>query len=250
MFVLLSFKFQKKMATFEQEQCVQRVGNPTHLSRLSLGLDQLRQQASFCDVNIIVGDQRFPAHKAVLSSTSDYFQGMFSTGFQESTMNEITVNGTEKSFAQILDFAYTGYFMLSMETVIDILKMACYMVFTEALEVCAEYLKDVKDQLAIEDCFEIWSIARNHSSLSDIAQLYQSHLLLNFTTCIKSEVFLENSSACVMMELLSDEEIETDTLTEEHILQAALIWLKFDWEERKVHAVNLLKKIRLGLVPR
>ena len=32
-------------------------------------------------------------------------------------------------------------------------------------------------------------------------------------------------------------------------MQAALIWLKFDWEQRKVHAVSLLKKIRLGLVP-
>ena len=237
------------MATFKQDQCVQRVGNQTHLSRLSLGLDQLRQQASFCDVNIMVGDQRFPAHKVVLSSTSDYFQGMFSSGFQESTMNEISVPGTERSFAQILDFAYTGYFMLSLETVTDILKTACYMVFTEAVEICAEYLRGAKDQLSFGDCLEVWSIARNHSSLSDIAQMYRSHLLLNFSKCVKSGAFLENSSACVMMEFLSDEEIETDTMTEEHILEAVMIWLKFDWEHRKVHVVDLLKKVRLGLVP-
>ena len=237
------------MAAYKDDQCMQRVGNKSHLSRLSSGLDQLRQLASFCDVNIIVGDRRIPAHKAVLSSTSDYFHGMFSSGFQESNMSEITIPGTEKGFAQILDFAYTGYFTLSLQTVINILQMACYMVFTEAMELCAEYLREVKDKLTIEDCFEVWGITSSHSCLSDTAQLYRSHLMKNFSMCVESQVFLENSSVSVMMEYLSDEEIESDDMTEEQILQAALIWLKFDWDQRKVHAVELLKKIRLGLVP-
>ena len=237
------------MAAFKESQCVQRVGNESHLSRLSSGLNQLRQQASFCDVNIIVGDQRFPAHKAVLSSTSDYFQCMFTSGFQESTMSEVIVPGTEESFAQILDFAYTGYFTLSLQTAIDILKMACYMILTEAMELCAEYLREVKDKFTIADCFEIWGITSSHSCLSDTAQLYRSHLMRNFSRCVGSQVFLEKSSTSFMMEFLSDEEIESDNMTEEQILQAALIWLKFDWEQRKVHAVDILKKIRLGLVP-
>ena len=237
------------MATFKDDQCVQRVGNESHLSRLSLGLNQLRQQASFCDVNIIVGDQRFPTHKAVLCSTSDFFQGMFTSGFQESTISEISIPGTKESFTQILDFAYTGYFILSLQNVTNILKMACYVVFTDAMELCGEYLKAVKDKLQMEDCFEIWSIASNHDSLSNIAQLYRSHLLQNFLNCIKCSAFLENCRASVMMEFLTDEEIETDTMTEEQILKAALIWLKFDWEQRRVYAIDLLKRIRLGLVP-
>ena len=249
MFLNCHFEFQNKMATFRQDQCVQRLGNQSHLSSLSSGLNQLRQQASFCDVSIIVGDQRFSAHKAVLFSTSDYFQGMFSSRFQESTMSEVTVPGTEESFAQILDFAYTGHFTLSLQTVTDILKMTCYMVFTEAMELCADYLKKFKENFTIEDCFEIWSIASNHSSLSDMVRLYRSHLLQNFQKFVKSRSFLKNCSASVMMDFLSDEEIETDTMTEEHILQAALIWLKFDWGQRKGHTVDILKKIRLGLVP-
>ncbi|XP_072014349.1 kelch repeat and BTB domain-containing protein 2-like [Amphiura filiformis] len=237
------------MAAFKQDQCVQRVGNQSHLSRLSSGLNQLRQQAAFCDVNIIVGDQRFPAHKAVLSCASDYFQGMFSSGFQESTMSEITVPGTEESFAQILDFAYTGYFTLSLRTVTGILQMACYMVIPEAMDLCAEYLREVKDSFTIEDYYEIWCITSNHSNLADIAQLYRSYLAQRFSECVQPNVFLENSSANVMLEILSDEDIETDNMTEEHILQGTVMWLKYDWEQRKVHAVDLLQKIRLGLVP-
>ncbi|XP_072020248.1 kelch-like protein 15 [Amphiura filiformis] len=122
------------MARMEQDQCVKQMGDPSHLSHLSSGLNQLRHQAAFCDVTIIVGDQRFPAHKAVLSCASEYFQGMFTSGFQESTMSEITVPGTEESFARILDFAYTGNFTLSLRTVVGILNMACYMVLTKAIE--------------------------------------------------------------------------------------------------------------------
>ncbi|XP_072026470.1 uncharacterized protein [Amphiura filiformis] len=237
------------MARIVKDQCVKQMGDPSHLSYLSSGLNQLRHQAAFCDVTIIVGHQRFPAHKAVLSCASDYFQGMFSSGFQESTKSEVNVPGTEESFAQILDFAYTGHFNLSVRTVIGILKMACYMVLTKAIELCAEYLKDIKDLLTIEDCFEIWSITINHNSLSDVAQMYKSHVIQNFLNFVKSKDFLENSSASAMMEILSDEEIETDALTEEQILQGTVMWLKYDWEQRKAHAVDLLKKIRLGLVP-
>ena len=32
------------------------------------------------------------------------------------------------------------------------------------------------------------------------------------------------------------------------ILQGTIKWLKHDWEQRKSHTVDLLKKIRLGLI--
>ena len=126
---------------------------PFHLSS---GLYKLQQQASFCDVTIIVGGQRFSAHKAVLSCACDYFQGMFSSGFQESTKNEITVAGVPESFAKLLEFAYTGHFTLSPTTVIDILKLASYMVFTQAMKACAKYLEIVMDNLSMDDCFKVW----------------------------------------------------------------------------------------------
>ncbi|XP_072020765.1 uncharacterized protein [Amphiura filiformis] len=78
--------------------------------------------------------------------------------------------------------------------------------------------------------------------------MYRSHVIQSFLKCVKSRVFLENCTASVMMEILSDEEIETDTTTEKQILQGAVMWLKYDWEQRKVHAVDFMKKIRLGLV--
>ncbi|XP_072050555.1 kelch-like protein 25 isoform X1 [Amphiura filiformis] len=238
-----------KMAARLDNNChLKKLGNPSYPPLLSSGLNQLRQQSAFCDVTIVVGDQRFPAHKAVLSCASDYFEGMFSSGFQESAMREVTVPGTEDCFTQLLEFAYTGYFTLSVQTAAGILRMANYMMLTDAMKLCAEYLCDVKENLSIDDCFEVWSISCNHDSLSDVAKLYQEHLVQNFPECGRSEVFLENASADILMEMMDNDDIETDTCTEEQILQVVIAWLKYDWEQRKVSVVHLLKKARLGLV--
>ncbi|XP_072035748.1 kelch-like protein 14 [Amphiura filiformis] len=127
--------------------------------------------------------------------------------------------------------------------------MACYMVIPEAMDLCAEYLREVKDSFTIEDCYEIWTITSNHSSLTDVARLYRRYLIQNFSKCVQSKEFLEHCSESMILEILSDEDIETDDTTEEQILQGTVTWLKHDWEQRKVNVVDLLKKIRLGLVP-
>ena len=89
-------KMSKHKGKEEDHSKMMTLGDKEHSCRLSSGLNQLRKESSFCDVTIIVGDQRFPAHKAVLSCASEYFQGMFSTGFQESAMSEVTVPGMNK----------------------------------------------------------------------------------------------------------------------------------------------------------
>ena len=83
---------------------------------------------------------------------------MFSSGFQESTKNEITVAGAPESFDKLLEFAYTGHFTLSPDTVFDILKMASYMVFTQAMKACAKYLESVLGELSMDDCLKVWKL--------------------------------------------------------------------------------------------
>ncbi len=234
----------------DREYRVEDDGNAVNLTQQ---LNRLRHEGTLCDVTIIVGKTRFPAHKVVLSSASEYFYGMFSSGFQESTMSEVTIEKVtaemEESFAEILEFAYTGNFHVSMKMIIGYLKMACYLLMTDAVKSCRYYLEEVKDKLTIDDCYEIWSLVSNHKDLSDIALMFQSHMSHNFLKCLQSNIFLEHCPASAMMDILGCEEIETDIITEEQILEGTLLWLKHDWKQRKVHAVDLLKKIRLGLVP-
>ena len=204
---------QLAMAAIWQEH----LGDSSYLTHLSTELNRLRHEGAFCDITIVVGEQRFPAHKAVLSIASSYFQCMFSSGYRESTSSEVTVPGTGESFTQLIDFAYTGFFDLSPTNIAGILKMACYMQFNRAIAVCAEYLTGAKDKLCLDDCFEIWNIAGNHKSLSDLSEAFRQHLVHNFPQCVECGSLLEHATIDFIIECLGDEGIETDTSTEDKV---------------------------------
>ncbi|XP_072016401.1 kelch-like protein 13 [Amphiura filiformis] len=225
-------------------------GHPSYTSHLAAQLYQLRQENCLCDVTIIVDNNRFPAHKAVLSASSSYFKSMFTSGFQESKSSEVTlhVEGSAESFKQILEFVYIGYFKLSTTNVCDIFRMVCYMDFTPAIDVCNDYIQDVIKSVSAEDGYEMYLLAKSRPDLAKLAKKLRMRLVKNFGWLVKMEYFSQVSKEFLEM-CLTSKEIEFDSSTEEEILQNIMKWLKYDWCQRKTHTLDLLKKIRLGLVP-
>ncbi|XP_072015489.1 kelch-like protein 32 isoform X2 [Amphiura filiformis] len=223
-------------------------GDSSYTSKLASSLNQFRNQGTFCDVTIVIDSRRFRAHKAVLSSDSSYFRGMFTSGFQESGRSEVTVQeGSADSFSQLLDFAYTGYFQLSVTNVCDILRMACYMDFNHAINVCVKYAVDCYHGINLDDTFEIYYLAESHFITNEVNVL-RKHLLKNFLKLAESKTFLDHASRDFVLMCLSSQEIEADEPQEEEILQCTLNWLRHDWNQRNSHTADLLKKVRLGLV--
>ena len=51
--------------------------NPAHAISLLSALNEERLKGQLCDVLLIVGDQKFRAHKNVLAASSEYFQSLF-----------------------------------------------------------------------------------------------------------------------------------------------------------------------------
>ncbi|XP_072015490.1 kelch-like protein 15 [Amphiura filiformis] len=223
-------------------------GDSSYTSKLASSLNQFRNQGTFCDVTIVIDDHQFRAHKAVLSSDSSYFRGMFTSGFQESGRSEVTIQeGSAESFSQLLDFAYTGYFQLSVTNVCDILRMACYMDFNHAINICVKYAVDCYHGINLDDTFEIYYLAESHFLTNEVNVL-RKHLLTNFLKLSESKTFLDHASQDFVLMCLSSQEIETDEPQEEEILQCTLNWLRHNWNQRKTHTADLLKKVRLGLV--
>ncbi|XP_044298087.1 zinc finger and BTB domain-containing protein 21 isoform X4 [Varanus komodoensis] len=58
--------------------------NPAHAISLLSALNEERLKGQLCDVVLIVGDQKFRAHKNVLAASSEYFQTLFTTKENES----------------------------------------------------------------------------------------------------------------------------------------------------------------------
>ena len=109
--------------------------------KLAEALNGLRKGNELCDIVIRMGGRAFRAHKAVLAASSSYFRAMFTSGFRESTQEEITIDGKPEIFDVMLDYAYTGVLKITGKIAYDVLEMACYMQFTDASQSFADCIK-------------------------------------------------------------------------------------------------------------
>ncbi|XP_077070026.1 nucleus accumbens-associated protein 2 [Siphateles boraxobius] len=69
-------------------------------------LNEQRLQGQYCDVSIVVKNQAFKAHRAVLAASSLYFRDLFSASTK--AQFELPSSVTPGCFQQILGFCYTG----------------------------------------------------------------------------------------------------------------------------------------------
>lgn len=55
------------------------------------------------------GKKRFPAHRLVLSASSEYFAAMFTSSLRESTQNEVELTGVDgDALWTLVCYCYTG----------------------------------------------------------------------------------------------------------------------------------------------
>ncbi len=190
------------------------------MSRLSSGLNDLRAEGKFCDVIIHIEDKQFPAHKVVLSAASDYFLAMFTSGFQESTSPEVRIQGESEAFEQLLNFAYTGSLNLSTETIRGVFQMACFMQTSEAIDICSSFLSEFfqypKGSIGYDDIFLLWQLF-DGQGMKKLARQCRRYMLQNFTGFSSSDAFLIYMTHNQMVEILEDEEIETEISGESQV---------------------------------
>ena len=210
-------KLSRNTSLLQGPKNMGRVGDDTYAQQLLSRLKNLRKQGSLCDVTIIIDKKRFQAHKAVLSASSSYFNSMFTSGFQESNRSEVKIEGFEgsaSSFYQILDFAYTGYFHLSPDSVCNVFRMAHYMDFQTVVSMCTDYIKEKGAGYRIIDVYDRYCYAVKHNE-EQLASILLDNLLTNFVYLAEDECFLTYSSANFICLCLTSPEIENDNEEEQ-----------------------------------
>nr|XP_026690285.1 zinc finger and BTB domain-containing protein 49-like [Ciona intestinalis]XP_026690286.1 zinc finger and BTB domain-containing protein 49-like [Ciona intestinalis] len=121
-----------------------------HGDKLLKALYDQQRNCQLCDVSLIVENNSFPAHKAVLASYSSYFQALFDRGKQSDDVVSKVCNVTtihlssvsSKTFIPILHFLYTSKLHLFEENIRDVMKTAGKLQIHSIVQACERVIDD------------------------------------------------------------------------------------------------------------
>ncbi|XP_068094705.1 POZ-, AT hook-, and zinc finger-containing protein 1 isoform X3 [Hyperolius riggenbachi] len=116
-------------------------------------LNQLNQQRKsggrFCDVILRVGEDSFPAHRAVLAACSQYFESVLGEA-EGPTPRELEMHTiSSKVFGDILDFAYTARIIIRLESFPELMTAAKFLLMRSVIDICQEVIKQSNVQILV-----------------------------------------------------------------------------------------------------
>ncbi|XP_077583033.1 POZ-, AT hook-, and zinc finger-containing protein 1 isoform X2 [Stigmatopora nigra] len=122
-----------------------------HSAEMLHNLDVQRKDGGrFCDVILRVGEESFPAHKAVLAACSEYFESMFGRQLDDGDARELEMHTiSPKVFKDILDFAYTSRIVVRLECFPELMTAAKFLLMRSIIEICQEVIKQSNVQILV-----------------------------------------------------------------------------------------------------
>lgn len=213
-----------------------------HAEQTFKKMENYLRHKQLCDVILVAGDRRIPAHRLVLSSVSDYFAAMFTNDVREARQEEIKMEGVEpNSLWSLIQYAYTGRLELKEENIECLLSTACLLQLSQVVEACCKFLMK---QLHPSNCLGIRSFA-DAQGCTDLHKVAHNYTMEHFMEVIRNQEFVLLPANEIAKLLASD---DMNIPNEETILNALLTWVRHDLEQRRKDLSKLLAYIRLPLL--
>lgn len=203
----------------------------------------LRKKEQLCDAVIRVDGREFPIHRAIMSGCSPYFRGLFTDSLNHTDRREVVIPGVSAEIMEtIIDYAYTTETTITAENVEEILPAADQFHVVGLIKACCDFLFS---EMAPENCIGIRKFA-NFYFCHNLEQSAINYIMSKFSEVVsKSTEFLQLNIDEVCALLSSD---YLNMKNEEHVFEAALRWIDYEPNSRKIHIARLLYTIRLGLL--
>ncbi|XP_028672151.1 ectodermal-neural cortex 3 [Erpetoichthys calabaricus] len=223
---------------------IQLFHKPTHADSMLTHLNLLRKRQQFTDVVLRAGSHSFSCHRAVLASCSRYFEAMFCGGLRESQDPDVNFHDTlhPEVLELLLDYAYSSRIVLNEENAESLLEAADMLQFHDIKDASADFLEK---NLHPSNCLGMMLLSDAHQC-HRLLELSWRMCLANFATLSKTEDFLSLPKDKLLELLLSEElEVEDESL----VYEAAMDWVKYDLDSRRSSLPDLLRCVRLALLP-
>ncbi|XP_066292296.1 kelch-like protein 9 [Branchiostoma lanceolatum] len=230
--------------------CSSEVCDETQLSTILEGLNKSRDDEYLCDVVLVAEDKRFPVHKIVITSASEYFKIMFSTDMKEKTQEEVVLHGvTAEGLKVVLQFIYTTKTVLTSDNVHEVLVTAHHFQISKLVKCCEEFMvKEVK----VDE--ENWENLAKIASLYDLQTLrlaVHSYLLETINKSGDGVSCFQDSLCILPLEqlelLLGSNQIEQ--LSELQLFHLAVRWIEHDGSRQSL-ASRVMENVRFVLISR
>ena len=233
------------MVTFE----ISRLDTLEKAKTAMATIDSYRESNYLCDVVICTEDgQRFPAHRIILASASDFFSTMFGGAFLESERNrtddDVAIRNVEgAAMKMLIEYAYRRKTECpeSAENVLSLYEAAHYVQIDELVRMCSDWLKDHVDA---SNCVTMGIVADKYGD-SNLLRIADRTAARNIFLVAESEDFLSLSFECVIR-ILSRDDIRVKL--EGEFLNILHKWIVHDEVSRRRHVEALSKFVRFRLI--
>lgn len=223
---------------------IQLFHKTSHADSLLTQLNLLRKRKVFTDVILKAGNRSFPCHRAVLASCSRYFEAMFSGGLRESRDAEVNFHDSlhPEVLELLLDYAYSARIIINEENAESLLEAGDMLQFHDIRDAAAEFLEKNLHQ---SNCLGMMLLSDAHQC-QRLYELSWRMCLANFASLFRTEDFLSLPKDKVQELILSEElEVEDESL----VYEAVIDWVKADMDRRHSELPELLRCVRLALLP-
>ncbi|KAM6949097.1 kelch-like protein 33 [Aplochiton taeniatus] len=235
----------------EEEERRKREGEGKKESKVSaaeqmrMSLQSIRvlwEERLGCDVVLEVDGALFHVHRVVMAASSDYFQGMFTSGMRESQQPRVTLPFLVASELEaLIGCSYSGALPLSWGCVFEITCTALQLQFPHALSMGLDFLKEEMDAY---HCLDVASFAEAYG-MSELLREAEDFVLRNFQLVSTTAKFHDLPPEKLLLFLRSDGLCVASELT---AFRAVASWVEADPEERLGQAEELMTGVRFPLM--
>jgi kelch-like protein 19 len=182
-------------------------------------------------------------HKLVLASSSLYFKAMFTGGFRDEQLKEVTVDQISyMTLESIVDFIYTGNILVKESNVQQLVHAAKMLQIEDIVNACCVFLIKYMDA---SNCIGIEEFGKTYGCLK-LVQKAQKYMLDHFCEIVHSDEFLHLNEQQVSRLIKRDDiSVPCETI----VFKAVVDWVRFDPEKRRSHLDYLFQNVRFHVMP-